>query len=187
MDQPVDQEPPLRRAIAGDGAAIRAVMAASARELSRGFYSDAQIPGVVAHVAVLDEQLIADGTYFVVEDADGMCACGGWSYRDKLFSGGGAAAGGAGRLRPGLDPARIRAMFVHPRAARRGLGRRILEAAEADARAAGFTCAELMATAPGEPLYAVAGYRVLERVEVVLPDGGTIACARMRKDLAAAP
>ena len=186
----------LRRATLADAPAIREVMAASARELSRGFYSEAQIPGVVAHIAVLDLMLIEDGTYFVVEDVgagvapdDGrgaheLVACGGWSFRDKLFTGGGAAAGGASRLVPGQDPARVRAMFVHPRAARRGLGRAILGAAEQDARAAGFTIAELMATAPGEPLYQVSGYQVVERVAVPLPDGQTvIACARMRKAL----
>jgi GNAT superfamily N-acetyltransferase len=198
----------LRLAVPADSTAIAEVMVASARELSRGFYSEEQIPSVLAHVAILDPVLIEDGTYFVIEDVledaledahrdrrlgeggrdeasapDTVAACGGWSRRDKLFSGGGAAAGGAGFLTPGRDPARIRAMFVHPRAARRGFGRAILEASEAAALAAGFRDAELMATAPGIPLYLAAGYRVLEPVEVPLPDGCVIACARMHKSL----
>lgn len=175
----------LRRAVAADRQAISEVMTASARELSRGFYSEAQIPSVVAHIAVLDPLLVDDETYFVIEDgADGeLVACGGWSRRDKLFTGVGAAAGGTGQLVPGRDPARIRAMFVHPAAARRGLGQAILEASERDARAEGFAAAELMATAPGEPLYAARGYRVLERVTLQLPDGCELPAARMGKAL----
>lgn len=195
----------LRRAVPADLPAIAEVMAASARELSRGFYSEAQIPSVVAHIAVIDPLLVEDETYFVIDgetkgEIDGglggelgssllgatgarLLACGGWSWRDKLFTGVGAAAGGTGRLVPGKDPARVRAMFVHPTAARRGLGQAILEASERDARSLGFLSAELMSTAPGEPLYAARGYQVLERVTLHLPDGCEVPAARMGKPL----
>lgn len=191
----------LRRAVPADLPAIAEVMAASARELSRGFYSEAQIPSVVAHIAVIDPLLVEDETYFVIDgesegEIDGgfgssqlgatgarLLACGGWSWRDKLFTGVGAAAGGTGRLVPGKDPARVRAMFVHPKAARRGLGQAILEASERDARSQGFLSAELMSTAPGEPLYAARGYQVLERVTLQLPDGCEVPAARMGKSL----
>ncbi len=187
----------LRRAVPADLPAIAEVMAASARELSRGFYSEAQIPSVVAHIAVIDPLLVEDETYFVIDGEAGgelggallgaegsrLLACGGWSWRDKLFTGVGAAAGGTGRLVPGKDPARVRAMFVHPTAARRGLGQAILEASERDARSLGFLSAELMSTAPGEPLYAARGYQVLERVTLHLPDGCEVPAARMGKRL----
>ena len=173
----------LRAATPADGAAIEAVMKASARELGAGFYTPAQVPSFVAHVALLDPVLIADGTYFVVEDGGAIVACGGWSDRGKLFSGGGAGAADGDRLTPGRDPARIRAMFVHPSHARRGLGRRLLDACEAAARGAGFTRAELMATAPGVPLYRACGYHAVESVDVVLPDGVVIACTRMARAL----
>ncbi len=165
-------------------------MKASAGELSKGFYSEAQIPSVIAHISVLDPVLISDGTYFVIEDvldgetAPSIVACGGWSRRNKLFTGGGESADGAGLVVPGRDPARVRAMFVHPRAARRGFGQAILAAGEQDARDEGFTTVELMATAPGEPLYAACGYQILERVEIALPDGCPIALARMGKAIA---
>lgn len=173
----------LRPATAADSAAIAEVMAASARGLSEGFYTPAQVPSFVDHVARLDPVLITDGTYFVLEEDGAIVACGGWSDRRKLFSGGGAAGGDTDRLVPGAEPARVRAMFVHPSQARRGLGRRLLDACEDAARAAGFTTAELMATAPGLPLYRACGYRALEDVEVVLPDGVIIACTRMDKPL----
>lgn len=179
----------IRRATIADAAAITEVMVASTRELSKGFYSEAQIPSAVAHIAVLDELLVEDGTYFVIEDVrDGeaaisIAACGGWSKRDKLYTGVGAAAGGADFLVPGRDPARIRAMFVHPKAARRGFGQAILEASERDARDEGFLVLELMSTAPGEPLYSASGYQVLERTFLHLPDGCDLPAARMRKTL----
>jgi GNAT superfamily N-acetyltransferase len=180
----------LRRATAADSAAIAELMVASLRELSKGFYTEAQIPSAVTHIAVLDELLVEDGTYFVIEDVlDGdaavsLAACGGWSKRDKLYTGVGAAAGGADFLVPGRDPARIRAMFVHPRAARRGFGQAILEASERDARDEGFRVLELMSTAPGEPLYTACGYQILERTFLHLPDGCDLPAARMRKEIA---
>ncbi len=68
----------LRIATVADRAAIEAVMIASARQLSEGFYGSAQVPSFVAHVALLDPVLIADGTYFViVDDGGAVIACGG--------------------------------------------------------------------------------------------------------------
>jgi GNAT superfamily N-acetyltransferase len=136
-------------------------------------------------VATLDPTLIEDGTYFVgeVEDGGQIVGCGGWSRRDKLFTGVGARAGGARLLDPASEPARVRAMFVHPDFARRGLGRAILDLCEAAARAEGFQRVELMATLPGEPLYAACGFRVVERVTITLPDGVEVGGARMEKDL----
>jgi GNAT superfamily N-acetyltransferase len=122
------------------------------------------------------------------DDGSGVIACcGGWSRRDKLFTGVGERAGGVRLLDPAHEPARVRAMFVHPDFARRGLGRAILDLCTAAARAEGFQRLELMATLPGEPLYAAYGFRVIERVMLQLPDGIEVGGARMEKALAAAP
>ena len=174
----------MRTALASDVAAIAELMRASARGLCEPFYDARQTASVAAHVAVLDEQLVADGTYYVVDgNADvPLAACGGWSRRDKLFTGT-ATSGTVRELDPAREPARIRAMFVHPAFARRGLGRAILERSEAAARAAGFQRVELFATLPGEPLYAACGYAVLERADIVLPDGVAVGGARMGKAL----
>ena len=173
----------MRVASARDIAAIGHLMRASARGLCEPFYDAQQTTSVERYVAVLDDQLVADGTYYVVDGDDAeLAACGGWSFRDKLFTG----TDTSGTVRP-LDPAReaarVRAMFVHPAWARRGLGRAILARSEADARAAGFTRVELFATLPGEPLYAACGYTVIERRELVLPDGVAIGGAHMAKQL----
>ena len=86
-------------------------------------------------------------------------------------------------LVPGAEPARVRAMFVHPAYARRGLGRKILEACEEDARREGFTVAEMMATLPGVPLYRACGYEEVAPFDVMLPNGVALPCIRMRKAL----
>jgi len=174
----------LRRARPDEIAAITHTMKASARELGAAFYDATQNAGFEAFVAVCDEQLVGDGTYFVVDGDDGvLAACGGWSKRDKLFTGNDGQAGGARMLVPGKEPARVRAMFVHPAYARRGLGKKILEACEHDARREGFTVAEMMATLPGVPLYRACGYEEVEAFAVKLPNGVALPCIRMKKSI----
>jgi GNAT superfamily N-acetyltransferase len=176
-------KPALRVATAADAPAIERLMKRSARGLSVGFYDGVQTASVERYIATLDPDLIADATYFVADgDTAELAACGGWSRRDKLYTGT-AIAGDARLLDPAREPARVRAMFVDPAWARRGLGRAILDRCEAAARGEGFAAVELMATLPGEPLYAACGYRVVERTELVLPDGVRVGAARMRREL----
>jgi GNAT superfamily N-acetyltransferase len=171
----------IRLAAAADIERIAAIMRESMAGLGTAFYDETQTRSAVQHIAVVDPQLIDDGTYFAVEDGDEVIACGGWSRRAKLFTGTGS--NDARMLDPAVEPARVRAMFVAPSHARRGVGRMILDACEEAARAAGFTKVELMATLPGEPLYAVCGYAVTERVELTLPDGVRLGTAKMEKTL----
>jgi GNAT superfamily N-acetyltransferase len=153
----------------------------SARALGSSFYDAGQNASFVEHVAKIDEQLIEDGTYFAVVDGHHFAACGGWSRRDKRFTGNDGAAGGTRRLVAGVEPKRVRAMFVAPSYARRGLGRMLLDACETAARSEGFTQVELMATLPGVPLYRACGYADVEPFDVVLPDGVHLPCIRMTK------
>lgn len=171
----------LRIATAADLPEIERIMRASMHALGAQFYDAQQTASAVRYIAVADPQLVADGTYFVVEDAGAIVACGGWSKRKKLFTGTSEQAATEGWLDPATEPARIRAMFVHPEHARRGIGRLILERAEREAREAGFTTCELMATLPGVPLYAACGYEPIEDVEIELPDGVRLGCVRMVK------
>jgi GNAT superfamily N-acetyltransferase len=113
-----------------------------------------------------------------------MVGCGGWSHRAKFFTGGDIEADPR-PLDPASEPARIRAMFVRPDQARRGIGRAILAACEEEVRRAGFRTLELMATLPGLPLYQACGYTVEESTEIVLPDGVRLGGARMTKVLSA--
>src|SRR5881409_1042126 len=127
--------------------------------------------------------LIEDGTYLVAEVDGELVACGGWSRRDKLYTGSGAASDDVRLLDPAREPARVRAMFVRADWTRRGLGRRILEACEAAAKAEGFTQLSLVSTMPGLPLYRAYGFSELEQHEVVMPDGVAIPCVAMEKPI----
>jgi GNAT superfamily N-acetyltransferase len=142
-----------------------------------------QTASAVEHVAHVDPLLLADGTYFVLETAGEMVACGGWSRRDKLYSGSEAAGEEARLLDPATEAARVRAMFVPGDWTRRGLGRRILAACEAAVRAKGFRGLELMATLPGVPLYEAYGFERLADIDVVLADGVILPCVTMTLEL----
>lgn len=171
----------IRAATAGDRAAIEALIAASARGLSAGDYTDAQVEAALGSAFGFDSQLVADGTYFVVEDGASLVGCGGWSFRATRFGSDGQAGRSAAVLDPATDAARIRAFFIHPDHARRGLGRMLLERCEREARARGFRAAELTATLPGLRLYATCGYTGSARETHPLPGGQTIEFVPMRK------
>ena len=164
--------------------ALSAIMDAAIAELQRGFLSPDEIEASRA-VMGLDTQLVRDGTYFVAEIEREIVGCGGWSRRATLYGGdhSGALRDDA-LLDPAREPARVRAMYTKPGYARRGIGRAILEASEAAARAEGFAQAELMATLSGEPLYKACGYREVERVFAApSPDGVRVPLVRMAKSL----
>ncbi len=179
------REATLRIATADDLEAIRALIAASVRGLQQE-YSEGQREQALASVFTPDTQLIADHTYFVLEDSDGtLAACGGWSWRKTLYGGDHHhASRDGGRLDPATDAAKIRAFFVHPEWARRGLGTRLLEACERAAWNAGFRRCEMGATLSGVPLYERHGYRRTAEILVDLPGGERLPVVRMEKILA---
>ena len=173
----------IRRAALADRPALERLIAESARGLSRGDYSDEQIEAASASVFGVDTDLIHDGTYYVAEAAGEPIGCGGWSKRKTLFGGDRFAARDPGYLDPRTEPAKIRAFFVHPAWARRGVGGAILETCEREAKAQGFRAVELMATLPGVRLYAARGYEAGEQVEYEIAEGITIEFVPMRKEL----
>jgi GNAT superfamily N-acetyltransferase len=173
----------LRKATLADRDAIADLIKDSARSLSRADYSDAQIEGAIATVFGVDSNLIIDGTYFVADSAGRLIGCGGWSKRKTLFGGDQYATRDATYLDPETEPAKIRAFFIHPQHARKGIARAILAACEAEAKAARFKSLELMSTLPGIKLYRACGYEGEERVELEVGEGVTIGLAPMRKSL----
>lgn len=173
----------VRAAVPADRPAIDGLIAASARGLSKGDYTDAQVEAALGSAFGFDSQLVADGTYFVVEAEGVPVACGGWSFRATRFGSDGQAGRSSAELAPATDAARIRAFFIHPDHARRGIGRALLDLCEAAARARGFRAAELTATLPGLRLYATCGYTGGPRETHPLPGGLTIDFVPMRKAL----
>lgn len=173
----------LRPALPADVPALEAVIALSARGLSRDDYTTTEIEALVAHVFGVDSELVGDGTYLMIEHDGQPVACGGWSRRKTLFGGDNYQGRQSGFLDPATDAARIRAFFVHPDFARQGLATWLLDACEAAAREAGFSRIEMMATLPGVKLYRAFGYAGDERQTFVLPDGIRVAFVPMSKSL----
>ena len=173
----------LRQAVPADIPDLRVLIDASVRGLQAGDYTPAQIEGALQTVYGVDSQLIADGTYYVVEARpdSGIVGCGGWSKRKTLFGGDRWSGREDSLLNPQRDAAKIRAFFVHPNWVRRGIGSMILEACEKAASAAGFTRCEMGATLTGVPLYRARGYIGLETLDVALTNGESLAVIRMEK------
>lgn len=170
----------FRRAVPDDVPQIERLIELATRGLSKDDYSEDQIEAALGTALGVDSQLIRDGTYFVAETGGMLIACGGWSSRKTLF---GSDNGDRQpeSLDPARDSARIRAFFVDPDWVRQGLGRRMLELCEAEARANGFTSAELMATLTGERLYRSCGYRSQNPIQYTLPGGTAIQFVPMKK------
>ena len=175
----------VRLATNADIPALHALIEFSVRILQANDYTPAQIEGALGTVLGLDTQLIDDQTYFVAEAADSsgktIVACGGWSKRKTLFGSDHAAVREPEFLNPVTDAAKIRAIFVHPEWARRGLGTLLLETCENAAKAAGFTRFEMGSTLTGVPLYKLRGYRVIEPIAVPLRNGESLPVIRMAK------
>jgi GNAT superfamily N-acetyltransferase len=183
----------IRQAVGADIPILRQLIEVSVRGLQTQDYTPTQLESALKSVYGVDSQLIADGTYFVAEAEASetepktakresvIVGCGGWSKRKTLYGGDRWTAREDDLLDPLRDAAKIRAFFIHPAWARRGIGSRILETCEAAARAAGFTRFEMGATLTGVPMYRARGYVELEHLEVPLANGESLPIVRMAK------
>src|SRR5215469_4192906 len=177
----------IRTAQIADIPVLHRLIELSVRGLQAGDYTPRQIEGALGTALGLDTQLIQDATYFVAFPAgapDTMVACGGWSPRRTLFGSDGGSGRDADLLNPATEAARIRAIFVHPEWARRGLGSLILQHCESAAVRSGFRRFEMGSTLTGVPLYRLRGYVELGRVDVPLPNGEVLPVIRMTKSIA---
>ena len=183
----------IRLATAADIPVLRELIAASVRGLQAQDYTPSQLESALRTVYGVDSQLISDGTYFAVESTmEGdtgngqtiIVGCGGWSRRKTLYGGDVWMGREDTLLDPATDAAKIRAFFVHPSWARRGIGGLILDACESAAIAAGFRRLEMGATLTGVPFYLARGYVALEKLAVPLEAGETLPIVRMARDVA---
>lgn len=156
----------------------------SARELSRGIYTEQETEGAIKYVFGVDTELVHDETYFVIEKDGEIAGCGGWSMRKTLF-GGNQFSGREESvyLDPVKDAAKIRAFFIHPKFARQGLGSQLLKYCEQQATLSGFTQLEMMATLPGVKLYNAMAYKATSEEQVRLPNQISLRFVRMTKNL----
>jgi GNAT superfamily N-acetyltransferase len=193
----------IRAALTTDVPILRALIDSSVRRLQAQDYSPEQIDSALRTVFGVDSQLIADGTYLLAETvpirtssanekplaaAPGIVtaspiivACGGWSKRKTPYGGDRWKDRQDDLLDPRADAAKIRAFFVHPDWARRGIGTMVLDACENAARAAGFTRFEMGATLTGVKLFQERGYAAIERIEIPLEGKITLPIIHMAK------
>jgi GNAT superfamily N-acetyltransferase len=173
----------FRVAIMDDIPRLRALIDISVRALQAGDYSPSQIEGALGSHLGVDTKLIEDGTYFVLEQiADApLIASGGWSRRKTLCGSDHGIRRDDALLDPRTEAAKIRAFYVHPDWARKGIGTAILERCEEAARAEGFTRFEMGATLTGVPLYLRCGYVERERQELPMENGESLPVIRMVK------
>lgn len=172
-----------RLATLEDLEALRDVMSRSIDMLQGSFLNSKQVRA--SHkVMGLDTQLVEDGTYFVIERDGRIAGCGGWSWRSTLYGGDASVVSREPRaLNPANEPARIRAMYTDPEFARQGVGRLVLQLCEKAAMNAGFSCATMMATMAGVPLYRACGYVEVEPMNETPIDGVSVPLVRMEKRL----
>jgi len=172
-----------RLAKTADVPTLQQLIAYSVRGLSKGYYSDEQIESSIKYIFGIDSQLLVDETYYVAEAEGKIIACGGWSKRNTLFGGDQHKEVADPLLDPAKDAARIRAFFVSPDWARRGIGKMMINLCETEALKNGFTAVELGATLPGEPLYAAMGYKKHTDIKVTMPDGVLLEIIKMQKQI----
>jgi len=172
---------PVRLAREEDVPSLEALIPVSVRVLHAPYYSPAQTEAALGLIFAVDRQLIRDGTFFVVEDNGALVGCGGWSKRKSRYGG----DAGRDRVDELLDPrknaAGVRAFFVHPSWARRGIARSIMICCEQAIVAAGFRKVEIVATLAGLPLYASFGYAADQPYQIPMPGGLELPVARMTK------
>jgi len=186
----------LRLAVPEDIPVLRELVVASVRGLQSQDYTPAQIEGALETVFGVDSQLIADGTYMVAQAEPAaveltraksascglmIVGCGGWSKRKTLYGSDHWTARHDALLDPLHDAAKIRAFFIHPAWARRGVGGMILQACEDAARAAGFTRYEMGATLTGAKLFGVKGYVPVRTISIPLLNGESLPVIHMEK------
>jgi GNAT superfamily N-acetyltransferase len=180
----IETEFQIRVAALADIPALQELIEASVRGLQRNDYTPAQMEGAIGYAFGVDTQLIDDGTYFIATPADApetIVACGGWSRRRTLYGADHGPHREAALLNPATEAAKIRAIFVSPTFARRGLGTLILTHSEEAAQREGFQRLEMGSTLTGVPLYSLKGYREYERIAVPLPNGEVLPIVRMEK------
>lgn len=172
----------IRLARLEDTATLVSLISESARTLQASYYTSEQIEGALGTVFAVDSQLIRDETYFIVENTLEIIGCGGWSKRKTLYGGDQSKKAEEDQLLdPSVDAAKIRAFFIHPEWARRGIGSQIMKRCEAAALEAGFKTIEIIATLAGEPLYSRFDYQVSQKFEILLPNNSTLPVVRMIK------
>ncbi len=179
----------VRRAVSADLEALGALARLSAGTLGRQHYSDRELAVAVEELAVIDPALIEDGTLYVAVSAGCIVGCGGWSRRA------GRVAGSVGRqdLAPLVEEAgakdvgaaaSLRAFFIHPGYARRGIAGQLFRRCRDAAKLDGFRRMSVLASATAKPAYLHFGFSELGETVLRFADGVELVSYRMSLNLA---
>ena len=172
----------FRLANSEDIPSVKGLMEQSIAELLGNYVNEEELEASFESMG-LDDQLILDKTYFLIDFEGVLVGCGGWSNRKTLFGGNHTPNRSNDFLDPNHDAAKIRAMYTHPDWARKGIGTFILELAEKEACNAGFKRCELMATLSGIYLYKRRGYKIDEEIFYKSKKGNSVKMYKMTKFL----
>lgn len=159
----------LRVATPADEVAVSAILRSSYGRLYRGWYRDEALTKALPAMARANPALLASGRYFLVEDAAGPIACGGWSAERP----GGGATPGVGH---------VRHFATHPDHLGRGAASAILERCMREAAAHGLVELECQSSLAAEAFYASHGFNSLGAVNVSI-GGAPFACMLMKRSL----
>ncbi|NGO54798.1 GNAT family N-acetyltransferase [Allomesorhizobium camelthorni] len=166
----------IRNARQTDIPAIRAMQARSMWVLGGDFYEAGALASFLTEFGTMDDAIVDEGHFFVVEnDRGAILGSGGWSrYRPGYANGLGVGGQTA-------DGPTVRSVFVDPAAARRGIASAIMLRIERDAAEHEIQTLHLTATLSGVALYEHLGYRTEEATAVCLSNQTQFACVRMAK------
>ena len=170
----------FRLANSVDISAIKGLMEQSITRLLGNYVNEEELEASFESMG-LDDQLILDKTYFLIDFEGILVGCGGWSNRKTLFGGNHTPNRSNDFLNPIDDAAKIRAMYTHPDWSRKGVGTLILEIAEKEASNSGFKRCELMATLSGIHLYKARGYTVDDEIIYKSKKGNSVKMFKMTK------
>lgn len=169
----------VRSATFADRDEIVALQRLSLRALGREFYDDFVIESYLRYTPTLEEYLLADSTYYVAHLGKYLVGCGGWSTKAPAYNA--VTRHDVDRMQ--CPRPKVRAMYVRPDFARRGIGRQVVTVIERAIIAAGYEEADVDATLAGVPLYERCGYTPVGETHASLPNGARMRFVCMHKRL----
>jgi len=147
----------IRVATFADATAVTDVLEASYPDLMRPAYHEAVLQRALPAMVRANPKLLASGTYFVaIANDDFAVGCGGWTHEKP----------GTGEVQPGV--AHLRHFATRPGWTGHGIGRRIYDRCEAEARAAGVSSLEVYASMNAPAFYAALGFSRIDDITVAL-------------------
>ena len=173
----------VRRAVLADLDALTALARLSASTLGKPYYSDRELAIAVEQLAVIDPALIEEGTLYVAVAAEGIVGCGGWSRRSGRVAGPTRQRVAASVAGERSATASLRAFFVHPAHARRGIAAKLFHRCRNAAKDEGVRRMNVLASATAKPAYLNFGFRELGETVLRFADGTELLSYRMSLNL----